>query len=167
MDKKEREDQENKKQNFWVDKLKQNASGKIRDLRDSLQGKLRDLTLEELAQLTQTIGTELNHLFISLAAIAADLLRRMQEKNSAFEGRAQAGAIVKVGKFSPTMSREEVEAKLKGLKDFIDESDAPNETKSLTFSMLESQSSKMVGDFRRLRRDVEDFDQQLKQIRGE
>lgn len=167
MDKREREDQENKKQNFWVDKLKQNASGKIRDLRDSLQGKLRGLTLEELAQLTQTIGTELNHLFISVAMIAADLLRRMQEKNSAFEGIAKAGAIVKVEKFSPTMSREEVEAKLKGLKDFIDESDAPNETKSLTFSMLESQSSKVVGDFRRLRRDVEDFDQQLKQIRGE
>jgi hypothetical protein len=166
MDKKERESQENKKQNFWVDKLKQNVSGKIRNLRGSLQGKLRDLTLEDLAQLTQSLGSELNQLFMPIAAIAADLLRRMREKNSPFEGLARAGAIVKMEKFSPTMSEEEVEAKLKGLKDFIDESDAPNETKSLTFSMLEPQSSKVVSELGALRSEVQDFEQTLKQIKG-
>jgi hypothetical protein len=151
----------------WGKKVKQNISGKVENLRDLLRGKLRDLSLEELAQLTQTIGNELNHLFISFTAIAADLLRRMQEKNSTFEGIAKAGEIVRVEKFSPTMSMEEVEAKLKGLKDFIDENDAPSETKSLKFSILEPQSSKVVSEFREIMRDVEDFDQKIKQIRGE
>lgn len=185
MDKKEREDRENKRQNSWVDRLKQNVSGKIRDLSDSLQvelqqnvsgkirnlsdslqGKLRDLTLDELAQITRAIGTELNHLFMPVAAIAAELLRRIQEKPSTVEATAKAGSIVRVEKILPTMSKEEVEAKLKGLKDFIDESDAPSETKSLTFSMLESQSSKVVSELGALRSEVQNFEQTLKKIKG-
>lgn len=161
MDKK---DQENKKQNFWVDKFKRNVSGKVRDLRDSLQNNLRERPLEELAQITQIIGTELNQLLMPIAAIAAELLRRMKENSFTVEARARAGVIVRVEEILPTMSKDEVEAKLENLKKIIDESDAPSETKSLTFSMIKSQSSKVVNTSEDWS-EVQNFEQELRRLK--
>ena len=70
--------------NFWDDflkKLKEKASQGIQDLR----GKLSNMSLEDLSQLTQMIGNQVNAAVISIQMIVEEIVKRARKSNETIE----------------------------------------------------------------------------------